>query len=185
MKTKNGFTLIELMVVLAVLAIIVTVAVPNMSSFLDTNKLRGVTGQFYSDVQYARSESITRNRNISVSVTSNGNDTWCYGISTNTGCDCTITDPGNASACTLPISATNVLKVGQSNEFTGVRLLSPAGTNQTIATFDPTRGIAASTSSVIFESINNLETHVDVSVLGKVSACSPSGSKSVTGYSTC
>jgi len=185
MKVLNGFTLIEMMVVLAVLAIIVTAAVPGMGSFLDSNKLRGATGDFYADMQYARSESIKRNINVSVSITSDGGTSWCYGISTSAGCDCTITDSTDASACVLPQSGENILKVGVSSEFTGIRLTSPSGSNQTVATFDPVRGIATTTGSVVFESHNNLETHVEVSALGKVNACTPSGGKSVTGYSTC
>lgn len=185
MKMKNGFTLVELMIVIAVLAIIATVAVPNMSNMLDSNKLRGATSQFYSDTQYARSESITRNTNISVSVTSNGDANWCYGISISPGCDCTLTDPTDVSACTIPISGTNVLKVGTSSEFNNIRLISPAGTNQTVATFDPVRGIATTTGSVVFQSANDLLTHVDISVLGKISSCSPGGSNKLNGYSPC
>ena len=185
MKLLNGFTLIELMVVIAVLAIVVTLAVPGMGNFLDSNKLRGAASQLYADMQYARSESIKQNLNISISLTSNGGTSWCYGISTNASCDCTITDPTDVTACTLPQSGTNILKTGQSSDFEGVRITSPSGANQNIATFDPVRGIATATGSVVFESHNNLETHVTVSALGKVSACTPSGTKSVTGYSAC
>lgn len=185
MKILNGFTLIEMMVVLAVLAIIVTTAVPGMGNFLDSNKLRGATSQFYSDMQYARSESIKRNVNVSVSVTSNGDTSWCYGISINTGCDCTITDPTNINACVLPQSGEDILKVGSSADFTGIRLISPSGSNQTVATFDFVRGVATTTGTVVFESHNALETHIDVTALGKINACTPTGVKNLTGYSTC
>lgn len=185
MKTRNGFTLIEMMIVLAVLAIIVTVAVPNMNSFLETNRLRGVTSQFFSDVQYARSESIKRNTNISVSVTTDGGTAWCYGLNENSGCDCTITDTSDANACTLSYSGVNVLKVGSTTDYPGVRITSPVGTNMTVATFNSTRGIASSTGSIIFKSVNDSETHVDISVLGKVSTCTPSDDHGVSGYSLC
>lgn len=185
MKQHNGFTLVEMMMVLAVMAIIVTTAVPSMNSYRDINRLRGSTGQLFSDMQYARSESIKRNANISVSVTSNGTTSWCYGLHEVASCDCTITDTTNTSACTLSISGTNVLKVGSISDFTNISMTSPIGTNQTIATFDPVRGLATTTGNVIFQATDGTETHIDVSVLGRISACTPAGINSLAGYSAC
>lgn len=173
------------MIVLAVLAIIATIAVPGMNSFLDSNRLRGATNQFYSDVQFARSESIKRKTSISVSITSNGGTNWCYGINETAGCDCTITDTTDANACTLNLSGTNVLKTGSDSDFPEISLTSHNGTNQTYATFDSVRGIASVTGTAILQSANELKTHVNVSVLGKVSSCTPAGNHSVAGYSAC
>lgn len=184
MKNHNGVTLIELMIVLAAMAIIATMAVPGMNGFVVSNKLRGAAGGFYSDVHYARSEAIKRKTNISVSVTSNG-ATWCYGIDENPGCDCTITDSSNANACTLTLSGQNVLKVGSSADFANVNIASPVGANQTFATFDPTRGLAFANSTVVFQSSTGHEARVLVSALGRVSACSPAGASSLSGFSAC
>jgi len=185
MDKQKGFTLIEIMIVVAVLAIIATIAVPGMGNLLQSNKLRGATGQFFADIQFARSESIKQNSNISISVTSNGSTTWCYGLSNNSGCDCTITSPAAAGACAITQSGTKVLKVGQSSEFTGILLTSPTGTSQTVATFDPVRGIATASGSIILQSANNSETHVDISALGKISNCSPAGAQNITGFPEC
>jgi len=185
METQKGFTLIELMTVVVVLAIIATIAVPGMGNLLESNKLRGATGQIFADIQFARSEAIKRNSNISVSVSSNGSSFWCYGLADAANCDCTITDPTAAGACALLESGTLVLKVGHSNDFGGVLLTSPTGSYQTVATFDPIRGIATTTGSVTLMTANNLETRVEISALGKIDACSPVGAKNVAGFSQC
>lgn len=180
-----GFTLVELMIVLAMASILLAIGIPGMNSYLDTNRLRGATSQFFSDVSYARSESIKRNTNISISVTSNGGNTWCYGLNETAGCDCTINDTADVNACTLPISGTNVLKVGSMTNLPDISMTSPIGISQTYATFDPVRGLASATNSVVFQSLNNRQTQVDVSVLGRVSVCIPFGEHGVGGYSTC
>lgn len=185
MKKHCGLTLIELMVTLAVMAIIATMAVPGMNNYMKINRLRGATSQFYADVQFARSESIKRKADISVSITSDGGNSWCYGIDQNTGCDCSITDTTDANACTLSISGTNVLKVRTSQEYPDINLISHNGTNLTYTTFHSIRGTASSANAAIFQSNDSFETHVDVSILGKVSACTPAGSSSVSGYSIC
>lgn len=185
MKIQSGITLVELIIVLAVLSITLGIGIPGMNSYLDNNRLRGATSQFYSDVQYARSESIKRNTNISVSISSNGGDAWCYGINETTGCDCTIIDTTDANACTLLISGTNVLKVGLMTNVADISMTSPTGANQNYATFDPVRGLASTSSSAVFQSVNNRQTQVDVSVLGRVSVCIPTGANGVGGYATC
>ena len=186
MKLHNGFTLVELMMSIAVMAIILTVAVPGMKSYLDTNLLRGGTSQFYADVQLARSESIKRNVSISVSITSDGAAAWCYGLDEDPGCDCTLTNPADVNACTLPIAGVKVLKVGGVSDFTDINMTAPVGVDLTYATFDPTRGLATTTGTAIFQSTSNSnETHVAVSVLGRVSSCTPAGANQVAGYSAC
>lgn len=56
----RGFTLLELMVVLAVVAILVTLAAPSLTRLVQTNKMSSTVNIFLADMQYARSESIRR-----------------------------------------------------------------------------------------------------------------------------
>ena len=64
MKFSRGFTLIELMVTLAVAAILLTVAVPNFREFIERNRVSSHTNMMVGALQLARSEAIKRGANL-------------------------------------------------------------------------------------------------------------------------
>ncbi|MBP6404685.1 MAG: GspH/FimT family pseudopilin [Proteobacteria bacterium] len=57
-KSQHGLTLIELMVVLAIAAILAFLAVPSFTSMIRSNAISGSVNTFLSDMRYARSEAI-------------------------------------------------------------------------------------------------------------------------------
>ena len=66
MKTKSftrapahGFTLVELVAVVAVTGIVATAAVPSLSGLIDTQRIGGVASELASDLQHARAEAIS------------------------------------------------------------------------------------------------------------------------------
>lgn len=58
---SRGFTLIELIVVVAVAAVLSTVAVPSFEDFMTNQRLKRVSQAVMLDVLYARSEAIKLN----------------------------------------------------------------------------------------------------------------------------
>ncbi len=70
MKNLRGFTLVELMVTLAVVAILLTVGVPNMRDFIKNNRLTATTNAFVSSLTLARSEAVKQGRNATLCVSS-------------------------------------------------------------------------------------------------------------------
>lgn len=59
-KKHAGFTLIELMVVLAIVAILTTLAVPSLARMIQINTISSNVNNFMADLRYARSESMRR-----------------------------------------------------------------------------------------------------------------------------
>ncbi|MFC1748853.1 GspH/FimT family pseudopilin [Pseudomonadota bacterium] len=81
---SGGFTLIELMVTLAVSVILLTVAVPAYSDLLKNSRLSTQANDFVTSLQLARSEAIKRNNYVTVCKSNDGascaaNGTWDQG----------------------------------------------------------------------------------------------------------
>lgn len=62
----DGFTLVEMMVTVAIAAILAAVAVPMLSGFLARSQMNAVVNDFTGALQYARMEAVSRNRCVSV-----------------------------------------------------------------------------------------------------------------------
>ena len=71
-RRQTGFTLVELMVTVAVLGIIAAIAMPRMTAFANLNRLNGAAGELTAAMQLGRSEAIRRNSAVTVCASSNG-----------------------------------------------------------------------------------------------------------------
>lgn len=71
MTKTRGFTLVELLVTLAVAAILITVGVPSFKDLIYNNRLTAATNMFVSSINIARSEAIKQGRNATVCVSTN------------------------------------------------------------------------------------------------------------------
>lgn len=76
----KGFTLVELMVTVAVVGVFAAVALPSMSGVIQSNRVQGATDDLLSQLQYARSEAVLRNQVVTVENTSSTNGDWSKGL---------------------------------------------------------------------------------------------------------
>lgn len=170
-----GFTLVELMVALAVAAIILTMAVPSFSSMLEHNRLKAAANALHDDIRFARTVAIKNNKDIFISFSSG--DNWCYGLSDAGACDC-----GSVGSCKVD----GVERVMRGSDFSGISLptSSVAISSGMSFAFEPRRGVAQDSAgawrngSLMFSVSGGASIQTAVSVVGRVSQCS----SDVSGY---
>src|SRR6185369_496626 len=79
-----GFTMIELMVTIAIMAILAAIAAPSFNEAILSNKLAGYANNFVASAQLARSEAVKRNKPVRICRSANGTScatsgTWRQG----------------------------------------------------------------------------------------------------------
>jgi type IV fimbrial biogenesis protein FimT len=112
-RPTRGLTLIELMIGIAITAVLGTLAVPPFGAYLARQRVKAVAQHLVADLAEARHEATRRGQLLRVNFRT-GTD-WCYAISTDPAAGCASTGaavlkrvsvkdhPGVALASALPI----------------------------------------------------------------------------------
>lgn len=197
MKPVRGFTLVELMVAVAVVAVLLTLAAPSFYDFILVQRLKGINAQLVTDMQFARSEASSRGVHVQVIFSATGPDgpLGCYSIYTDSSVDprfkCDCTQPP-ATRCVQ--ASTQEIRTAQIPASLGVRLSLPLPSEQArdFAYQATTGGILIGPIDFVPVSPDFMvETSVDASRKlntwvgrsGRPSVCSPAGA--VSGFEQC
>ncbi len=86
-RRTGGLTLLELVMVLAVLAVLSSLALPSMGERLERQRALGAAQSLAADVAEARFEAARRGQVLFVRASGDG-AAWCWAVSTDTACDC-------------------------------------------------------------------------------------------------
>jgi type IV fimbrial biogenesis protein FimT len=188
-KRLAGFTLIELMVALAVLLILTVLAVPSFTTYLDKSRVRGAADEVVSTLAQARQAGVKFDRGVRVSAVGSGG-TWCLGANqaatpsagdpmlAPAACDCTVADACIVDGQRLVVA---------SSEHPGVTLTSAPGPldfdGRLGLRVDPNVGDADASSFDLTSPRGRFVLTVNVSQLGQATVCSKQGN--ILGYPAC
>lgn len=70
----SGFTMIELLMTIAIATIVMTLAIPSFRYVTNSNRIAGEINGLLGDLQFARAEAIKEGRPVTVCISSNGLD---------------------------------------------------------------------------------------------------------------
>lgn len=100
---QQGFTLVEVMVVLVLLAILLGFAIPSYRAFQASQQVRSVSADLLSALNLARSEAVKRAANVTLTPATGGwNNGWVVNINATevrrypAPAGVTVTGPGSA-----------------------------------------------------------------------------------------
>lgn len=157
MKKRNaGFTLLEVGFVLAVVAIILSVAIPSYAHYQQRQELRMAAETLTRDLRNARELSVSSTTAVFVSYRTGAK--WCWGVSQGQPCDCT-------SASSVP--ACNVTR-GDNKTFPDVRLESAQPLE-----ISAQLGQVALAGAAALRNVNGQNLQVTMNRMGRVSTCGP------------
>jgi prepilin-type N-terminal cleavage/methylation domain-containing protein len=173
LRSGKGFTLIEMLTVIAILGILLAIAAPSFTVYFEKYRAKRAAETINAFFVNAKSEAIKRNTAVrAVFTVSGGGATWCAGLTTGTTCTCTTT-----ASCQLD----SVDRVISSADFTGVLLTNPA--TGAAFTFNSRRGTTTSGNAEV-TSAGGQKIQVKLSGRGRIKLCSPSVN-GMGGYSPC
>ena len=75
-RREAGFTLTELMVVVAIMGLITALAAPSMADMVRNQRLRTASFDVFAALNLARSEAIKRNGRVTITPNGNWSDGW-------------------------------------------------------------------------------------------------------------
>ena len=165
-RIKQGFTLLELLVVLAIIAILGALTLPSLLGFNQEHKTADTAQSLYYALQYARSEAVLQNTTVYVNFQTGLS--WCYGVNATSNCNCAVPNSCALQVVTAPASQTTNL--------------TATGLVNNSVSFEPTHGAAGARSVITFTYTGTTTAmSVEVPIMGSVVLCSTT----IAGYSAC
>lgn len=170
MTRHRGVTLVELMVTVAIIALLAALAIPSFAPAIQKQRLKNAAQELQSQLYLAKAEAIKTGQRVYLSA--QAGQAACYGFKVGAPCDCG--SSVEESACTL----TQVTP----DSSHGVVLANSSFSEN--AYIDPMRGAFQGAGRIQWKSEDGLTIDVGATRIGRIFACTPSAN-SVSGFQGC
>jgi type IV fimbrial biogenesis protein FimT len=168
MHKQAGFSLVEMMIVVVLLAIIAAIAVPSFTQMIQNSRIRTAAESIQNGLQIARAEAVKRNARVKFQL-NNGDSGWVICEVANAADSC----PGEEQIQTRAVSegstadvTTSVVPTGRLTAvFTGMGLLDPAANSFTQVDVDM--------SAAVMSPADSRELRIIVGAGGSIRMCDP------------
>jgi type IV fimbrial biogenesis protein FimT len=143
MKKNSGFTLLELLITVALISILAAFAIPSMRTFSQNDRLTTNINTMIGHLAYARSEAVKRHAQVSICIS---NDTvGCTGGNWEDGWIVYVDADANGTFDAATLNE-DILRVNQALD--GNNTLAPTAQYTTQVTYD-NRGFVTSTGGFL------------------------------------
>jgi type IV fimbrial biogenesis protein FimT len=160
----RGFTVLELLVTLAIVAVMTTLALPSFGSIVARHRLKAAAEQLAADLGELRLLSAQRGQALHLGLQAGAQ--WCYALATVSGCDCRV-----PQSCQM--------KTVRAADHPGVTLL--AGDNLLVDARH--NGPLQHSGHALLQGREGAQLRVGLTPLGRPKVCAPNGA--VPGYPSC
>ncbi len=170
---QRGLTLIECLVVLAIVAVLLGSALPGFAKLTERRHLEGTVAQLATDIQHTRSLAVASDGGRRMSFRS-GDAGSCYVVHDGPAQACRC-EPGGSVQCLNGATALRSVFFPADGP---VQLRTNVGS----ILFHPVHGTSTPTGTLRVLARSGAAVHQVVNLMGRTRACSPNG---VAGYAAC
>lgn len=183
MNRVQGFTIIELMVVIAIVAILAALALPSFRDYIEKSRLRGAVDSVTGLMALARTEAVRQDRQVAIAF-GGSTSAWCVGANM-AAAPATAGDRiPDAVACDCTAPATCSVGAVSSTSFAGVTATAVTAA----ATFNPKLGTTLGLANQDFgfrSPGDRFQLNARITPLGHIRSCRPATAGVLTGFEVC
>lgn len=163
-KRQRGLTLLELMITIAIVAIVVTIGAPSIITAQRNLALSGAVENSYFALQQARSHAVRQSSDVLVDFSDDAG--WCIGTTDQDDCNC-----ATVASCTVD----GVEQVLSSDDFPHIQMQNINFGDNDQAVFDGTRGLSIGSAGSLEFNDGTRTVRLSLNDVGRVSICVVAG----------